>query len=521
MKIRISWVMAACICVCLMVLVTAAVVPALADNNTAYGTNAGQDDGGSGFDTSFGYYTASNNCFGSYNTATGAQAGQYQQGSNNTATGVNALRGPFCDCQNSKVGCPLMEGSDNTATGVSALEADADGSANTATGKDALQYNTTGDDNTATGWSALQSNTTGINNTATGWQALLSNTMGYNNTATGWGALELNASGFENTATGQFALHANTTGNQNTADGKAALFGSTGSFNTGTGYKTLFSNTGSYNTAAGWQALFSNTSGIFNTASGVSALSSNMTGSDNTAIGGQALEHTTTGANNTAVGVNALFSNTTGSRNIGIGRGAGVDVITGSNNIDIANAGAPESDTIRIGTSGFQTRAFIAGISGVTLSGADVVVSSAGQLGIVMSSARFKRDIRDMGAASEGLMKLRPVSFRYKNDLQGIKQYGLVAEEVAQLYPELVTHGADGKVETVRYSVLTSMLLNELQKQGRKSDRQADEIQRLSAQVAELKASQQRQRAAFEDRLATVERALAAQTTSGKLASAR
>jgi uncharacterized protein YlxW (UPF0749 family) len=96
-----------------------------------------------------------------------------------------------------------------------------------------------------------------------------------------------------------------------------------------------------------------------------------------------------------------------------------------------------------------------------------------------------------------------------------------VAEEVAQLYPELVTHGADGKVETVRYSVLTSMLLNELQKQGRKSDRQADEIQKLSAQVAELKASQQRQRAAFEDRLGTVERALAAQTTSGKLASAR
>jgi hypothetical protein len=157
----------------------------------------------------------------------------------------------------------------------------------------------------------------------------------------------------------------------------------------------------------------------------------------------------------------------------------------------------------------------------VTLTGADVVVSSAGQLGIVVSSARFKRDIRDMGGASAGLMKLRPVSFRYKNDPQGIKQYGLVAEEVAQLYPELVTHGADGKPETVRYSVLTSMLLNELQKQGRKSDRQAREIETLSAQVAELKASQQRQRAAFEERLATVERALAAQTTNGKLASAR
>src|SRR5208337_461100 len=153
MKIRISWVMVASICVYFMVLVTAAVVPALADNNTAYGTNAGQYCGG--YNTSLGYFTAADaNCNfpgGSYNTATGAQAFEYQVGSNNTATGVNALRGPYCNSDNTS--CSTT-GSENTATGVSALEADDGGSYNTATGKDALQSNSTGFYNTATGWAA-------------------------------------------------------------------------------------------------------------------------------------------------------------------------------------------------------------------------------------------------------------------------------------------------------------------------------------------------------------------------------
>jgi len=108
-----------------------------------------------------------------------------------------------------------------------------------------------------------------------------------------------------------------------------------------------------------------------------------------------------------------------------------------------------------------------------------------------MSSARFKRDIRDMGEASDRLMKLRPVTFRYKDDRSGSPQYGLVAEEVEPVYPELVTHGADGKVETVRYSMLTSMLLNELQKQTRENERQAGELRDMRKRLAVLEQAMQ------------------------------
>src|SRR5262249_47370554 len=162
--------------------------------------------------------------------------------------------------------------------------------------------------------------------------------------------------------------------------------------------------------------------------------------------------------------------NATGSNNIALGDSAGSNLTVGSNNIEIGNAGlAAETNAIRIGKQGTQTQTYISGISGIPLSnGVPVVVLSNGPLGVgpIASSARFKRDIHDMGAASNALMKLRPVTFRYKNDPEGIKQYGLVAEEVARIYPELVSYGADGKVETVRYLTLTTMLLNELQKQA-------------------------------------------------------
>ncbi len=148
---------------------------------------------------------------------------------------------------------------------------------------------------------------------------------------------------------------------------------------------------------------------------------SNTTGIQNAADGLQALLNNTTGGNNTAVGVNALLSNTTGSNNIGIGFFAGNNLSTGSNNIDIGAVGlsAAESNTIRIGLQGTQSEAFVAGISGAAVSGSAVVVSSTGQLGIVVSSARYKRDVHDMAATSSNLMKLRPVTFRYKQDPQG------------------------------------------------------------------------------------------------------
>src|SRR5262249_13097778 len=191
----------------------------------------------------------------------------------------------------------------------------------------------------------------------------------------------------------------------------------------------------------------------------------NSTGQNNTADGFQALYSNTTGLSNTGVGLSALAHNTTGNYNIAVGASAGSNITTGSSNIEIGNAGAAgDTSTIRIGTS--QTATYIAGISGRAVTGADVVVDGMGKLGVVASSARYKRDIRDMGTTSNALMKLRPVTFRYKSDERGATQYGLIAEEVQRVYPELVMFDADGKVETVRYSMLISMLLNELQKQS-------------------------------------------------------
>jgi hypothetical protein len=212
---------------------------------------------------------------------------------------------------------------------------------------------------------------------------------------------------------------------------------------------------------------------------------SNTTGNDNTASGIFALSGNTMGGVNTAIGDFALDSNTTGSNNIAIGNGAGENLTTGSNNIEIGNSGnAPETNTIRIGVQGTQTATFIAGISGVGVaSGAAVVVNSFGQLGVVPSSARYKREVRNMGDDSDRLMKLRPVSFRYKADPTSTQQYGLIAEEVAKVYPELVVNGADGKPQTVAYHLLPAMLLNELQKQARADQKRDWEQQRLVSQV--------------------------------------
>ena len=167
---------------------------------------------------------------------------------------------------------------------------------------------------------------------------------------------------------------------------------------------------------------------------------------------------------------------------------------------------------------------FIAGITTSSVTGADVVVNGSGRLGVVTSSARYKRDINDMGASTDQLLKLRPVTFRYKDDPQAIKQYGLVAEEVAKVYPELVVHDEDGKVQSVRYSMLTSMLLNELQKEARVNQQQAELIERLNSRIAQHKVSTEQRvarleaerekdaakRAALEARLASLEEKIVA-----------
>jgi hypothetical protein len=355
-----------------------------------------------------------------------------------------------------------------------------DGLFNTGMGTGALggptPVNLTGSDNTAVGFQALFSNTTGSFNTAAGFKALVANTTGSNNTGLGLHALWSNTTGNENTASGVNALLYNTSGNDNTASGVNALLSNTSGYdNTASGFQSLYSNTtGDYNTAAGYQALYSN-NGYSNTASGYEALYSN------------------TGSSNTATGVHALANSTTGSNNTGIGYHAGVNLTTGSNNIDIGSPGtAGDNNLIRLGVQGTQTATFIAGIYGHSLTGSEVVVTSSGELGVVSSSERFKTAIAPMGSNTEKLGQLRPVTFKLKADATGTRQYGLIAEEVAKVYPELVIRNEAGRIDGIRYDELAPMLLNEVQKQAaeiRALKVQAQAVGEMQKQLAEMHAA--------------------------------
>jgi hypothetical protein len=320
--------------------------------------------------------------------------------------------------------------------------------------------------NTAEGTSALFSLTSGVSNTALGYQALYSNTTGNTNTATGFRALYSNLSGIQNTATGYNALSSNTIGNYNTADGVNAL-----SMNI----------SGDNNTASGLRALFGNSSGSENTAVGVSALASNGDGSQNT-----------------AVGFKALLNNRGGSHNIALGYEAGSNVgglnNPRNNNIEIGNSGDFfDNNTIRIGD--IQTRTFIAGISGTAVVGDTVVVDANGQLGTATSSARFKKDIKPMDKVSEAIFALKPVSFQYKSDTTGARQFGLIAEEVAKVIPDLVVRDREGKIYSVRYEAVNAMLLNEFLKEHQaflEQQRKAQEQQAAMTQLKSTVAQQQR-----------------------------
>ena len=253
--------------------------------------------------------------------------------------------------------------------------------------------------------------------------------------------------------------------NANTAEGDQALFSLT---------------TGADNTAIGFNTLFSNTTGSSNTAIGVYSLANNTNGSFNTAYGQFALQSNGTGTDNMAVGYNALFNNTTGNSNVAVGASAGINLTTGSANIDLGNPGvAGESKTVRIGTAGTQTATFIAGITGTPVTGVAVGITADGQLGVRGSSVRFKEAIKPMDKQSEAILALRPVSFRYKKELdpKGTPQFGLVAEQVAQVDPDLVARDVDGKPYTVRYEEVNAMLLNEFLKEHRK-------VETLEATVA-------------------------------------
>ncbi len=341
---------------------------------------------------------------------------------------------------------------------------------NTAEGEDALFNLTTGTDNTATGFKALFNTTTGFENTANGAGALFSNKHGSQNTATGYQALSKNEEASNNTADGAGALMNNAHGNDNTALGHFALQNNKfGNWNTATGSAALASNiAGSQNTATGFGALFDNRTGNANTATGFAALDANTTGYNNTATGNGALELNRTGDSNTAVGYFALLYNIHGSNNIALGYQSGTN-LTQSDNIDIGNVGvAGDANTIRIGTVGTHNNTFTSGVSGVTVAaGVSVVIDDNGQLGTVTSSERFKDAIKPMDKASEAILSLKPVTFRYKHELDpaGIPQFGLVAEQVEKVNPDLVARDEQGKPYTVRYEAVNAMLLNEFLKE--------------------------------------------------------
>jgi hypothetical protein len=306
-------------------------------------------------------------------------------------------------------------------------------------------------------------------NTAGGTQAL-PNGGGIGNTAFGSQTL-VDTTGGLNTAIGASALASNTTGDNNTAIGAAALRDSTGGNNTAIGVLALQFNSGNNNTATGEEAL-----------------SGNDSGGDNTATGFQTLFFSFTGEKNTALGSKALF-NSTGNKNIAIGFNAGSNLRSGHNNIYLGSEGGDttESQTMRLGKA--QTRTFISGITGVNVNGATVEIdTTTGQLGVKTSSARYKRDIEAMANRSEGLLKLRPVTFVYKDDASAAPRYGLIAEEVATVYPELVTRTATGEVQTVKYQDLIPMLLNELQHEHQARQQESARVAALEAQLAALQA---------------------------------
>jgi hypothetical protein len=263
--------------------------------------------------------------------------------------------------------------------------------------------------------------------------------------------------------------------------------------NTATGVGALHSNTtGSNNTATGYQALYNNTTGSENVADGSFALNNNETGIGNVAVGDSALLVNTTAGANVAIGSNALINNSTGTGNTAVGDNAGSNLTTGHNNIDIGFdvTGDPNEDNaIRIGKG--QSATFIAGISGATVpSGVTVIVGTDGHLGTIVSSRQFKDLIKPMDRSSEAILKLKPVTFRYKGNLdpEGIPQFGLIAEDVAKVSPELVARDGNGKPYTVRYEAVNAMLLNEFLKAHRKIEDQQKHIDALEAQLNEQKA---------------------------------
>jgi hypothetical protein len=388
----------------------------------------------------------------------------------------------------------LTSGTFNTAAGFLSLRTVTEGNFNTGLGAGALFANTA-DQNTATGAAALLNNSIGSDNTANGAFALLRNTEGAQNTANGFQALSNNTTGNGNVAIGVTALLNNTTGTGNVAIGLSALSSSTGAgsdtpdgANVAIGPAALQNTNGSGtsngggNNAVGQDTLRTNTTGFANNAFGVKALFSNTTAVENTAFGDNALLSTTVGGGNTAIGALALKNNTTGVTNTAVGFNAGFNVTTANNIIVIGT---------NVGGQNVDHGCFIGEIFGQTSSsGSAVFINSEGRLGTATSSRRFKDSIKPMDNASESLFALKPVTFRYKKEIDPTRtlQLGLVAEDVEKMNPDLVVRDKEGKAYTVRYDQVNAMLLNEFLKEHRRNEEQENTIAELKSGITALAA---------------------------------
>jgi hypothetical protein len=358
--------------------------------------------------------------------------------------------------------------------------------------------------NSAFGYGALMSNTTGQHNVAMGYASMINNIDGIYNTCVGNSTLYNNTNGSINTAVGFGALANNTIANYNTAIGAGALLSNTtGSNNTSVGSNTLINNTtGSNNTSVGSFALTSNTTGSYNTSIGFEALVSNNSGSSNVAIGPASLSNIVTGSNNTTIGYNTSPNNDI-SNIILIGYGAGLGNNTGNGDIIIGANLTP--------SSAGNNRCFIQNIYSSTVTGSQVYVSNNNQLGLLTSSRQFKENIQSIlndAELTQRLMALEPVAFNYRDDPQKQKQYGLIAEDVLKIMPELVgfkqdheeveetdkngnkyikyVPKGDPKPHIVHYHLLTPLLLKEVIRLDQENKLMAQEIGRLSHENEQL-----------------------------------
>ena len=348
-----------------------------------------------------------------------------------------------------------------------------------------LVSRTTGIWNSGAGYQALNHLTAGNQNTATGLRALNNDTNGGYNTGTGVYSLFSNTSGFFNVATGAYSMGNNTIGLRNTAHGYAALYhNTTAAFNCAFGEFALFNNLKAWtNNAFGVEALYNNLTGETNNAFGTGALFANTEGESNNAFGHLALESNTTGVWNNAFGFQALDSNVSGTGNTAIGDSAGLD-ITGDGNVCIGEGVLGETgvnDSTYVRNVGATAQAPGGTVFNVT------VDSSTGKLGFDPSSRRYKDDIKAMDKASEALFALKPVTFRYKKQVDPKQRldYGLIAEDVAKVNPDLAIRNAKGEIESVHYKAINAMMLNEFLKEHQKVVEQQATIAELKSTVAQ------------------------------------